>query len=69
MTETRAPGPDPLPAFNAMSPLKTSLSRWAYLAVRCTLHLERDEKVSDLLLLTPEQVQQLRDMELIEEPA
>ena len=61
-------GPDPLPAFNLMSPLKMSVSRWSYVAVRCLLHLERDEEVGRLLRLTPDQVKQLRDMELIEEP-
>lgn len=69
MTLDRATGPDPLPAFNLMSPLKASLPRWGYIAVRCLLHLERDKEVGRLLLLTPEQVNQLRDMELIEEPA
>lgn len=69
MTFDRAPGPDPLPVHNLLSPMRASLSRWAYVAVRCLLHLERDDDVARLLQLTPDQVQRLREIEDIEEPA
>ena len=69
MTLDKGTGPDPLPVHNLLSPIGASVSRWAYLAIRCTLHFERDAEIGRLLRLSPEQVRRLREIEDIEEPA
>lgn len=59
---------DPLRVFNLFSPLKANLPRWGYIAIRLLLRFETNDEVGRLLMLTQEEVQRLRDMEMLWEP-